>query len=153
MLRPIFILTCLFLNTLLFSQEKDTSFKLCNDESVYPYYYPELKYKGDFWEIKQHYQSTYPTTKFQVLKNNSGIVTVQFKVNCKGQTGDFKILQCDSDYHPITLNKEITDYLMTKTKELKDWIPPKDEEGNIVNSHKFFSFRIKEGILLEILPK
>ncbi|PCI93398.1 MAG: hypothetical protein COB15_16485 [Flavobacteriales bacterium] len=153
MLKPIFIILCLFCNNLIFSQQKDAPFTLCDDGSVHPYYHPELKYKGGFWEIKQHFQSTYSTAKFQVLKNNSGIVTVQFNVNCKGETGDFKIRQCDLDYQPITLNKKITDYLMTKTIELKDWIIAKDEDGKIVNSQKFFSFRIKEGILLEILPK
>jgi hypothetical protein len=153
-MRGNFFLVCfvLFCN-FLFSQEKDTSFTLCNDGNIYPYYHPELKYKDGFWEIKQHFQSTYLTTKFQALKSNSGIITVQFKVNCKGQIGDFILQQCDLSYQPTTLDKEITDYFLTATKMLKNWIPAKDKEGNIVNSHKFFSFRIKEGILLEILPK
>ena len=153
MLKSFFIIACIFCSTQLFSQEKDTTFKLCEQSKTYPYYYHELSYQGGFWEIKQHYISKYPTLTFQKLKNNTGIITIQFKVNCEGQTGDFTILQCDLNYQPMSLNKEITTHFLNETKKLKNWIPGKDEEGNNVNSHKFFSFRIKDGVLLEILPK
>ncbi len=153
MLKSIFIIGCLFCSTVLFSQEKDTTFTLCNKGTLLPYYNPDLTYQGGFWEIKQHFQSEYPTAKFQSLKNNSGIITIQFKINCKGETGDFVVQQCDLNYQPTTLNKGITDHLLSKTKTLTNWIPAKDEEGKIVNCHKFFSFRIKSGVLLEILPK
>ncbi len=153
MLKSIFIIGCLYFSTVLFSQEKDTTFTLCNKGSLLPYYYPDITYQGGFWEIKQHFQSEYPTAKFQTLKNNSGIITIQFKINCKGETGDFVLQQCDLDYQPTTLNIAITDYLLSKTKTLINWIPAKDEEGEIVNCHKFFSFRITSGVLLEILPK
>ena len=147
------MLLCGIISLNVYSQEKDTSFSLCEDVSTWPYYHPELKYKGGFWVIKEHFKSTYPTTKMQVLKKNSGIVTVRFKVNCKGEMGEFSLIQYDLDYQKTTLNKIITDYFLTKTKELKDWIPPKNEEGKIVNSHKFFSFRLINGELIEILPK
>lgn len=153
MLKFVFIICCLLYNTLLFSQEKDTTFILCDEGRTFPYYSPGLTYKDGFWEIKQYYQSKYPTTKFQSLKNNSGIITIQFKVNCKGEMGDFVMKQCDLMYEPTIINKKITDYFLAATKKLRNWIPAKDEEGNIVNSHKFFSFRIKSGSLLEIFPK
>lgn len=153
MLKSTFIMGCLFCSTLLFSQEKDNTFTLCDESRTYPYYYPELTYQGSFWEIKQHFTSEYPTTKFQTLKNNSGIITIQFKVNCKGETGTFRLQQCDLGYQPTIVDKEITNYFLNQTILLKNWTPAKDEEGNIVNSHKFFSFRLKEGVLLEILPK
>ncbi len=153
MLKSSFIITCLLFSSALYSQGKDTTFTLCDSVSVWPYYHPKLTYKGGFWEIKQHFKSSYPTAKFQALKNNSGIITVQFKVNCKGEIGDFTIQQCDLNYEPTRLNKNIIDYFLTQTKQLKNWLPAKDEDGNAVNSHKFFSFRLKEGQLLEILPK
>jgi hypothetical protein len=153
MIKSTIVITLLLISPLLFSQEKGTSFTLCDSISVRPYYYPKLTYQGGFWEIKQHFNSTYPTDEFKALKNNSGIITVQFKVNCNGEIGDFKIQQCDLNYQLITLNKKITSYFLTKTKLLKNWIPAKDEDGNTVNSHKFFSFRLKDGVLLEILPK
>ena len=153
MLKSSFIFFSLLFSMFLFSQEKDTTFTLCNKGTLLPYYNPELTYKGGFWEVKQHYQKEYPASQFQALKNNSGIITIQFKVNCKGKTGNFVVQQCDLDYQAITLDKKITAYLLMKTKTLTNWIPAKDEEGQLVNCHKFFSFRMKSGQLLEILPK
>ena len=153
MLRLIIIVGYLFCFNLIMSQEKDTPYKLCNEVKTFPYYNPELTYKGGFWEIKKHFKSTYPVKKFSICKMNTGIITIQFKVNCKGEAGEFKLKQCDLNYKPVILSKMITDYFLNQTKLLKNWIPAKDEEGNSVNSHKFFSFKIVSGHLIEILPK
>lgn len=153
MLKLLFIITCIFCPSLLFSQEKETVFTLCDDGKTFPYYYPDLEYKGGFWDIKQHFQSGYPTSQFRVLENNTGIITLQFNVNCTGQIGNFSIQQCDLDYQPTILDSNVTNYFLIKMKTLSNWIPAKDKEGNTVNSHKFFSFRVNEGVLTEILPK
>ena len=153
MQKSILIIISLTCSSLLFSQVKTDSFKLCDKVGVWPYYNPDLTYKGGFWEVKQVYQAEYPLATFQKLRNNSGIITIQFLVNCKGETGYFKIQQCDLNYQPTTLNQSIVDYFLSKTKTLKNWEPAKGEKGNVVNSHKFFSFRLKNGQLLEILPK
>jgi len=153
MLKTVFIICALFCLSLTFSQESDSTFKLCDSLGVWPYYHPDLTIKGDFWEVKKHYNTEYPLSLFQNLKKNTGIITVQFKVNCKGETGDFLIQQCDFNYQPTVMDEQITNYFLGKSKTLTGWYPGKDEEGNIVNHHKFFSFRIKEGALIQILPK
>lgn len=153
MIKAIFITASLMCSAFLFSQDKDSTFKLCEQGRTYPYYSSKVTYKGSFWDIKQQYLSNYPLKKFKKLKNNSGILTIQFKINCKGEIGDFSVQQCDLNYEPIVLNEKIVTYFLEETKKLKEWIPGKDEDGNEVNSHKFFSFRIKDGVILEILPK
>jgi len=147
------IIAILVLSFSLFSQEKEENFTLCDSIGLWPYYNPTLKYQGGFWEIKQQFKTTCPTNKFKNLKNNTGMVTIQFKVNCKGEIGNFKLQQCDLNYQPTLLDKKITTYLLSQTKQLKNWIPAIDEDRNTVNSHKFLSFKLKEGVLLEILPK
>lgn len=153
MLKSVIIICAFCCTSLLYSQEKDTSFVLCGDSLCWPYYNPDLTIKGDFWEVKKHYNTDYLISEFKLLKNNTGIITVQFKVNCNGETGDFSIQQCDFNYQPITMAEQITNYFLYKSKILTGWIPGKDEEGVLVNHHKFFSFRIKEGALIQILPK
>jgi hypothetical protein len=153
MLKTVFIICGLICSSFLFSQDKDTSFTLCDGVQTWPYYFPDLKIKGDFWEVKKHYNMEYPLSLFQNLKNNTGIITVQFKVNCKGEMGDFSTQQCDFTYKPNVVDKRIIDYFLARTKTLTGWVPGKNEEGEIVNHHKFFSFRIKEGVLIQILPK
>jgi hypothetical protein len=53
----------------------------------------------------------------------------------------------------IAINTQITAQLLELTKGLKYWIPAKDDDEKIVNSHKFFAFKIVNGQLVDILPK
>lgn len=129
-----------------------TAFQLCEGK-VFPYYYPGLKYQGGFWEIKQHFLKDYPQSEWQGWSQNTGIVVVQFKVNCKGQPGDYTFFSTDLNYRRTKLNAQIERYFVEKTRTLKNWIPAKTEDGQFVNSHKFFSFRLIDGELTEILPK
>lgn len=126
-----------------------SEFELCSG-SLYPYYYPSLKYKGGFYTIKQHFYKNY----IPVLDgNNSGIVRVRFHVNCKGEAGNYSTETYSLSYQSIELNSKIVNQLESLLKELQDWIPAIDDEREVVNSHKFLAFRIKDGELVEILPK
>lgn len=138
-----------FCNTLVAQDQ----FKLCDSIKTMPYYYPDMSNALNFYEIKTHFRTDYPEARFKKLAANSGIITIQFKINCKGEVGDYRLQQCDLNYKAVEMDAAITDYFMSKTKELKEWNLGKDETGLIVNSHKFYSFRIVNGILTEILPK
>lgn len=128
-------------------------FKLCDSVKTMPYYHPDITNKLNFYDIKKHFRADYPEERFKKLAVNSGLITIQFKINCKGDVGDYRLQQCDLNYKLTEMDASITDYFMRKTKELKDWNLGKDEAGILVNSHKFYSFRIVNGVLTEILPK
>jgi len=128
-------------------------FKLCDSVKTMPYYNPDITNALNFYDIKKHFRADYPEAKFKKLSSNSGLITIQFKMNCKGEVGDYRLQQCDLNYKLTEMDAAITDYFMSKTKALKDWNLGKDETGLIVNSHKFYSFRIVNGVLKEILPK
>jgi hypothetical protein len=87
------------------------------------------------------------------LENNSGIVRIQFVVNCKAQSGNFMVESCDYNYKICTVNPLIVNSLLELTKKLNGWIPAIDECGETVNSHKFFAFKIVNGAIEDILPK
>lgn len=127
----------------------EDGFELCSG-FTYPYYQPELKYEGNFYEVKQHFFSNYQTI---VAENNSGIVRVQFKLNCKGQSGMFNAETYGLDFQRAEIDSAISNQLLSLTKQLDKWIPATDEDGEKVNSHKFYAFKIKEGKLIDILPK
>lgn len=129
------------------SNSKD--FKLCKGK-LHPYYYPELEYSGGFYAIKEHFYSNYNQVKS--LKN-TGIVKIRFHINCYGESGDYRLEAYSLDYKNIELDIKITQQLVQLTKNLTEWIPAQDEDGNAINSHKFFAFRIIEGELIDILPK
>jgi hypothetical protein len=123
---------------------------LCGFGFKSPYYYPELKYEGSFYAIKQHFLDDY---KELIDSQFNGIVRVRFHVNCRGEAGNYQIETYNLNYKDISSKNKTSQYFLTKTKELQSWIPGKDEDGDSVNSHKFLSFRIVKGELTEILPK
>jgi hypothetical protein len=135
------------------SAKAQDQFKLCDTVNTMPYYNPDISNTLNFYEIKKHFRADYPEAKFKKLSSNSGLITIQFKINCKGEVGEYRLQQCDLKYKAVEMDAAITDYFMSKTKELKDWNLGKDENGLIVNSHKFYSFRIVNGVFTEILPK
>lgn len=136
-----------------FAQTADTVFSRCPDVPNHPYYYPKLRYEGDFWAIKKHFYEGFPTEEFAVLSNNTGIATVHFWVNCRGMSGDFRTECYGHDYKPIVLHERIVRYLVERTARLRGWIPARFENGQVANSHKFFTFRIDHGKLVDILPQ
>ena len=117
------------------------------------YYLNDLKYKGGFYEIKEVLSTHFSMRNFTDAPNNNGIVTIQFVVNCIGETGRFKVVVCDFEYQNSQINPEIVNQLLEAILKLKDWIPAKDENGLVVNSHKFFSFKIQNGKIVDIYPK
>ncbi|PCJ01438.1 MAG: hypothetical protein COB15_00510 [Flavobacteriales bacterium] len=142
-------LSCVVILCFISCNSESTDFELCGG-GLYPYYHPDLNYEGSFYAIKEHFKTNYRAVS---IGNNSGIVKVRFHVNCKGETGNYKVETYSFDYELIEMNNQITDQLLGLTKNLKKWIPGKDEEGELINSHKFFAFKIVKGQLTEILPK
>lgn len=140
----------LFLVILFFScsTNSDPEFELCSEDKR-PYYYPALQYKGGFYTIKNHFYNNYNSSE---NSNISGIVKIRFDVNCKGETGNFKINTYTLDYKDTIIVNQVTKQLLQLTKNLKDWIPA-SENGKLINSYKFFAFKLSNGKLIDILPK
>lgn len=135
-----------------FSQA-DTVFTRCPDIPDYPYYHPKLRYEGDFWAIKKHCYEGFSDETFASLPDNTGIVTIHFWVNCRGQSGDFQTECCRFDYKPAVVHERIVKRLTELVAQLHGWIPARFENGQEVNSHKFLSFHIRNGKLTDILPQ
>lgn len=147
--KVLFLLSFLLLFGEISFAQADSTFKLCGDQQCLPYYSSNLKYTGGFWEIKNQFKEV----KFTELVNNSGIVTIQFLVNCNNEVGKYSTQSCDLDYLPNEVNPIIVEKLLFLTKELKNWKAGNDGAGNLINSHTFLSFRIENGVITEILPK
>ncbi len=127
----------------------NSDFQLCSSEK-YPYYYPTLYYEGDFYEIKKHFYDNYKNIQSD---KSTGIVRIQFQVNCSGEAGNYKIATYSLDYEYETINQKIIDQLLRLTKGLKNWIPAIDDDGESIDSHKFLAFKVADGRLIDILPK
>jgi hypothetical protein len=133
--------------------QNQNEFDLCGDGELRPYYYPELKYNGGLIAIVSHFKQNYHSVKYLNFQNTSGLVTVRFHVNCMGETGNYEIITLDFDYNYTQLNAEMVNSILCNVKLLNQWIPAKDDNGNLINSHKFLTFKILNGEIYEILPK
>lgn len=131
---------------------QNTTFELCGDKKLVPYYFDGLPYKTDFYEVKQYFKENYSAEKFKNIPNNTGMIHIVFHVNCKGETGNYSIETFDYDYKYCTLNEELKNEFLRLTKELKIFQPftPNDK---IQNFHKFYIFKLKNRELIEIAPK
>ncbi|HMP30532.1 MAG TPA: hypothetical protein PKD85_13085 [Saprospiraceae bacterium] len=132
----------------------DTSnFNLCNDllNNNYPfhrYHYTKVKYYGGVYHISKKFKEQYRRPKNIV---ESGIIKVNFIVNCRGETGNFEILELDENYKQKRFNTQITDQILSICKELDEWIPG-SVKGQKVDSYKFLTFKIKNSEIVEIFP-
>jgi hypothetical protein len=133
--------------------QQDSAFKVCGTGRKNPYYYPAVQYYGEFKAIKQYYSRFYDSEKFKLLADNSGIVRIQFTINCKGETGLYAVENCDYNYKACNINEVIVEELLSLTKKLNGWIPAKDKQNETIDSHKFLAFKIKNGAIVDILPK
>jgi hypothetical protein len=133
--------------------QSDSTFTLCGKGQKWPYYHPELRHRGGFREIKNHFRQNFSDETFKSKINNSGNITVHFDVNCYGKSGNFKTETCDNNYKPNTMDSELVSTFLDLTKALNGWYPAIGEAGEAVNSHKFFTFKLTNGALIDILPK
>ena len=130
-----------------FDPVKDNEdFRPCNSQKVYQYYNigNGKQYKGEKYELEKIFFNNYKNLN---IKGESGLIRIRFIVNCNGETDRFRIISMDKNYQFINFNKNITNQLLTISKNLKDWIP-----NNKYDYYQYLIFKIENGNLIEILP-
>ncbi len=131
-------------------ESEKKGFKLCGSQQLWPYYHPELKNQKSFYQIKNYFFTNYRVVSG---RDNNGIVKIRFHVNCEGESGNFEVENYGLDYKEVKLSEEINRQLLELTKQIGQWVPAKDSDGETVNSHKFYAFRVEKGQITDILPK
>ncbi|MBK6640746.1 MAG: hypothetical protein IPN13_01030 [Bacteroidetes bacterium] len=160
------ILLCLFVccSTSLFSQQThwvddilpdslldDPTFRICNTEDQVIQYFNSgkgMEYEGDKPALTDIFHKQYkPVTSI----GQTGFIRIRFIVNCKGESGRFRMLCSDLNYLPVQFDTKITDQLLAITKSLKGWKPKRWKETEI-DYYQYLFFKIEEGNLATILP-
>ncbi|UFH55913.1 hypothetical protein [Spirosoma sp. KNUC1025] len=86
----------------------------------------------------------------------SGLIRIQFAVNCQGERGLFELAGFDDDYCPKTFDAQITNQLVSVCRNhvpadiasyITDWPTEKPQDSAIS-----LTFRLKDGQLIDILP-
>ena len=126
------------------------NFEICNGENHIKQYFNNskgLEYLGEKTALIKEYKKFTPSEK----KNQNGIIRIRFVVNCKGETGRFRILEADENYKEFKFDKKITTQLLKITKQLKGW-ESKTIRNNEIDYYQYLIFKIENGKIKEILP-
>ncbi|NOT37972.1 MAG: hypothetical protein HOP11_11390 [Saprospiraceae bacterium] len=125
-------------------------FKLCNTENdVRQYFnmYKGLQIEGEKKMILKHFIENYQPVKTK----ESGWIRVRFIVNCKGETGRFRMIESDENYQERTFDSKISKQIFQLTKSLQGWKPQKDD-GKSVDYYQYLVFKISNGNIEKIMP-
>lgn len=132
-----------------FNSEMDNKdFELCNSKHIYQYFNrgDGLVYEGDKLAIEKEFAEKY---KSKIIKNETGLIRINFVVNCRGKTDRFRLISMNENYEEKVFVKSITEQLMSITKNLKGWEGKKSKE---IDYYQYLIFKIENGQLKEILP-
>ncbi len=106
-----------------------------------------LEYEGERPALYREFENGYKP----VQSDKSGWIRVRFIVNCKGETGRFRLLSANEDYEEIEFEKAITDQLLAISKSLNGWKLQPDSD-NPQDYYQYLTFKMKKGEIIEILP-
>ena len=130
--------------------QDDPQFEVCNgDENIRQYFNfsKGLQYRGEKPELVQHFMEAYKAPE----SNQSGWIRIRFVVNCKGETGRFRVMGANKNYEPMDFDQAITGQLLDLTRALANWgLQP--DETNPGDYYQYLIFKIEAGRLIEILP-
>ena len=81
-------------------------FELCNKNHIYQYFNNSggLEYEGEKLEIEKVFKENYKSEK---INNETGLIRINFIVNCKGKTDRFRLISMDENYNEKLFLKSI----------------------------------------------
>ena len=125
-------------------------FELCYWEKVFPYYYGSDRagYLPGKDSLRLYFETHFENEDY---KNQSGYITVRFMINCKGEAGQFQLLQTGTDYRTKEFDAHLSDHLFELVRGLENWKPLKFN-GDGYDSFFHLTFKIDNGEIAEILP-
>lgn len=128
----------------------DPNFTLCNEKNTKQYHNlnEEMQYEGEKYALENIFATHFKPSE-EVM--DSGMIRIRFSVNCKGETGRFRLISSGYDYKEKQFNNAITDQLMTITKSLKGWKILADKRGP-KDYYQYLIFKITDGQIKEIMP-
>jgi hypothetical protein len=132
------------------SEIDNKDFELCFEKHIFQYFNTAdgMEYEGEKLAIEKEFAVKY---KSEIIKNETGLIRINFVVNCKGKTDRFRLISMDENYNEKVFAKSITEQLMRITKNLIGWQGKKYNEKEI-DYYQYLIFKIENGQLKEILP-
>jgi len=129
--------------------QDDPNFQPCNEDLALVYYNfgDPFLIKGE----KPTITEVFADINFSSNPLQSGYITIRFMVNCKGETGRFRMEQMDNNYNDSTFPKNLTNQLMVRTKSIQDWLPA-ELQGRTYDNYRYITFKFIDNHIIDILP-
>jgi hypothetical protein len=125
-------------------------FKICNPVNNVRQYFnmsEGLQIEGEKIKIVKYFENNY-----QPINNDeSGWIRVRFIVNCKGETGSYRIIESDENYQERAFDLRISQQIFQLTKSLSGW-KVLEFEGIPVDYYQYLVFKISNGKIEKIMP-
>ena len=137
-----------------FDKLKDNiSFKICDEANIKQYYVRKSSDKPSSYlgEKKGLENTILDKYFFPKTEKENGYLTLRFIVNCKGESGRFRVEEMDYKFKPFNFDKKITEQLLKIVKNLNKWIPRRGENKEF-DFYQYLTFKIKNGQIIKILP-
>lgn len=129
----------------------DSAFALCQGDQKAIQYFNDgrgMEYEGEKPALDRAFWEGYKP----VESKESGLIRIRFIVNCKGETGRFRVMEMEKDYAETSFDSEIVDQLLRITKALDGWVVKRDRDDEPTDYYQYLIFKIEKGALKEILP-
>lgn len=133
------------------SKALDPDFEACYEENILSsYYYSKKPASFEYGKdsLRNYFLANYDN---KGIVNQSGYITYRFIINCEGKAGRFHLYCVGTDYKAKEFHPELTDQLYHLLSSLDTW--QSMTIGDVIfDSHIYYTFKIENGELVEILP-
>jgi hypothetical protein len=130
----------------------DPSFTLCF-ENYHTQYYSfdpgSAGFAGEKPAIEAYFRERFQFDPSAAKEN--GYITIRFVVNCKGQTGRFRVKEIGLDYKPRKFRGGLSAHLLELTQKMQGWKPGTYKNGQY-DYYQYLTFTIENGKILRITP-
>ena len=127
------------------STHEFADFSFCHEDYIYQDYQINTDYAGGKRAIKSELEDIFPINTL----TESGLLTIRFIVNCKGETGIYRSKMIDSSLEEVDIsNKDLTQ-IYTAISALDRW-KPGSVRGEPADSYYQVSFKLLNGEVIDI---
>lgn len=127
----------------------DPNFRACRENYTPQYYSIKSGYQGEKPALEAYFREKFIKNKAHARE--SGYITIRFVVNCRGQTGRFRVQEIGLDYQPKKFPTALTNRLLELTKQLNGWQPGQYNSLQ-VDYYQYLTFTITNGDISQIMP-
>lgn len=127
----------------------DTSFHACRESNIPQYYSVDGRFEGEKPAIERYFKQNF--RKQKAWEKENGYLTIRFVVNCKGETGRFRIQEMGLDYHPKKFPEALSQHLLGLCKQMIGWQSGRSET-RVYDYYQYLTFTIAKGEILRITP-